>query len=176
MSMGPLWTPRGSLVTSDLLGKNQHKFFTVCGKKTTHSRCLELTWPMAVILAHDKTVPQRVQGLPADCDSAGLPGPACVLAEPASVRGDGAPSCKQRGMSSRNSRGRQCLFKRQMERMLEENLVEFSCMLSHFSHVRLCDPMDCSLPGASVHGVLQARMASYRSEQYHQFVLLPLRG
>ena len=137
MSMGPLWTPRGSLVTSDLLGKNQHKFFTVCGKKTTHSRCLELTWPMAVILAHDKTVPQRVQGLPADCDSAGLPGPACVLAEPASVRGDGAPSCKQRGMSSRNSRGRQCLFKRQMERMLEENLVEFSCMLSHFSHVRL---------------------------------------
>ena len=26
------------------------------------------------------------------------------------------------------------------------------CMLSHFSHVRLCDPMDCSPPGYSVHG------------------------
>ena len=26
------------------------------------------------------------------------------------------------------------------------------CVLSHFSHVRLCDPMDCSPPGSSVHG------------------------
>ena len=33
MSMIPLWTSRGSLVTSDFLGKDQHKFFTVCGKK-----------------------------------------------------------------------------------------------------------------------------------------------
>ena len=24
-----------------------------------------------------------------------------------------------------------------------------ACMLSHFSHVQLCDPMDCSLPGTS---------------------------
>ena len=31
-------------------------------------------------------------------------------------------------------------------------------VLSHFSHVRLfCDPMDCSPPGSSVHGILQAR-------------------
>ena len=29
-------------------------------------------------------------------------------------------------------------------------------MLSGFSRVRLCDPMDCSLPGSSVHGILQA--------------------
>ena len=27
------------------------------------------------------------------------------------------------------------------------------CVLSHFSHVRLCDPMDCSPPGSSVHGM-----------------------
>ena len=28
------------------------------------------------------------------------------------------------------------------------------CVLSHFSHVRLfCKPMDCSLPGSSVHGI-----------------------
>ena len=30
-------------------------------------------------------------------------------------------------------------------------------LLSLFSHVQLCDPMDCSLPGFSVHGILQAR-------------------
>ena len=29
-------------------------------------------------------------------------------------------------------------------------------MLSHFSHVRLFDPMDLSLSGSSVHGILQA--------------------
>ena len=31
-------------------------------------------------------------------------------------------------------------------------------MLSHFSHVQLCHPMDYSLPGSSVHGILQARV------------------
>ena len=31
-------------------------------------------------------------------------------------------------------------------------------LLSHLSRVRLCcDPMDCSLPGSSIHGILQAR-------------------
>ena len=30
-------------------------------------------------------------------------------------------------------------------------------MLSHFSCVRLCDPVDHDLPGSSVHGILQAR-------------------
>ena len=29
------------------------------------------------------------------------------------------------------------------------------------SHVRLCDPMDCSLPGSSVHGILQARILEW---------------
>ena len=29
-------------------------------------------------------------------------------------------------------------------------------MLSHFSRVRLCDPMDCSPPGSLVHGIFQA--------------------
>ena len=28
-------------------------------------------------------------------------------------------------------------------------------LLSRFSHVQLCDPMDCSLPGSSVHGIFQ---------------------
>ena len=32
-----------------------------------------------------------------------------------------------------------------------------ACMLSRFICLTLCDPMDCSLPGSSVHGILQAR-------------------
>ena len=31
------------------------------------------------------------------------------------------------------------------------------CVLSRFSRIRLCDPVDHSLPGSSVHGILQAR-------------------
>ena len=34
-------------------------------------------------------------------------------------------------------------------------------MLSHFSRVRLCDPMDCCLPIPSVHGILQARILEW---------------
>ena len=34
-------------------------------------------------------------------------------------------------------------------------------MLSHFSCVRLYDSMDCSLPGSSVHGILQARILEW---------------
>jgi len=34
-------------------------------------------------------------------------------------------------------------------------------MPSHFSHVRLCDPMDCSQPGFSVHRILQARILEW---------------
>ena len=29
------------------------------------------------------------------------------------------------------------------------------------SHVRLSDPMDCSLPGSSVHGIFQARILEW---------------
>ena len=35
------------------------------------------------------------------------------------------------------------------------------CVLSLFSHVRLCDPKDYSLPGSSVHGILQARILEW---------------
>ena len=47
-----------------------------------------------------------------------------------------------RGVSSRESKVQQ---------------GDYQCVLSHFRHVRLCDPMDLSLPGSSVHGILQAR-------------------
>ena len=33
-----------------------------------------------------------------------------------------------------------------------------ACVLSHFSPVRLCDPMHYSLPDSSIHGILQARI------------------
>ena len=36
--------------------------------------------------------------------------------------------------------------------------INMACILSHFSHVlTLWDPVDCSPPGSSVHGILQAR-------------------
>jgi len=31
----------------------------------------------------------------------------------------------------------------------------------------LCDPMDCSLPGSSVHGILQARSLFKAQHKYH---------
>ena len=34
-------------------------------------------------------------------------------------------------------------------------------MLSHFSHVQLCKSMDCSPPGSSVDGILQARILEW---------------
>ena len=35
------------------------------------------------------------------------------------------------------------------------------CVPSCFSHVTLCDPMDCSPPGSLVHGILQARILEW---------------
>ena len=37
-------------------------------------------------------------------------------------------------------------------------LYHAACVLSHFSHVWLWNPMDCSPPGSSGHGMLQARI------------------
>ena len=34
-------------------------------------------------------------------------------------------------------------------------------LLSHFGHVRLCDPIDGSPPGSSVHRTLQARILEW---------------
>ena len=35
------------------------------------------------------------------------------------------------------------------------------CILRHFSRVWLCNPIDCSPPGTSVHGILQARILQW---------------
>ena len=37
----------------------------------------------------------------------------------------------------------------------------YACMLGRFSHVRLCNPLDCSLSGSSFHGILQARILEW---------------
>ena len=29
--------------------------------------------------------------------------------------------------------------------------------MKSLSHIRLCNPMDCSLPGSTIHGIFQAR-------------------
>ena len=36
-----------------------------------------------------------------------------------------------------------------------------SVSVKSLSHVQLCDPMDCSLPGFSLHGILQARVLGW---------------
>ena len=42
------------------------------------------------------------------------------------------------------------------------DLMYSTCaVLSHFGRVRLCDPMDCSPLGSSVHGIFQARILEW---------------
>ena len=40
---------------------------------------------------------------------------------------------------------------------MEQDKIMCACM-NCFSCVRLCNPKDCSPPGSSVHGILQARI------------------
>ena len=40
-------------------------------------------------------------------------------------------------------------------------IIRVCIVLSHFSYVRLCDPMDCSLSGSPVHEILQARILEW---------------
>ena len=40
------------------------------------------------------------------------------------------------------------------------------------SCLALCDPMDCSLPGSSVHGILQVKNAGMGSHSPHQGIFL----
>ena len=42
-----------------------------------------------------------------------------------------------------------------------DTLLLLLLLLSHFSHVRLNDHMDCSLPGSSDHGIFQARVLEW---------------
>ena len=40
-------------------------------------------------------------------------------------------------------------------------LVRFVCVLVIQSIPTLCNPMDCSLPGTSIHGILQVRILEW---------------
>ena len=42
-----------------------------------------------------------------------------------------------------------------------EMLLLLLLLLSRFSHPTLSDPMDCSVPGSSVHGIFQARVLEW---------------
>ena len=37
----------------------------------------------------------------------------------------------------------------------------YACMYIVLSHVRLCEPMNCSLPGSSIHGIFQAKILEW---------------
>ena len=41
------------------------------------------------------------------------------------------------------------------------NFLSCVCVLVSQSCPTLCDPMDCNLPGSSVHGILQVRMLEW---------------
>ena len=40
-------------------------------------------------------------------------------------------------------------------------LIHWYIPVKSFNHVQLCNPMDCSLPGAFVHGIFQARILEW---------------
>ena len=44
--------------------------------------------------------------------------------------------------------------------VLRDYFLSHACMLNRFSHIQLHDPVDYSLPGSSVHWILQARILS----------------
>ena len=41
------------------------------------------------------------------------------------------------------------------------NIMKVRVKVKSLSHVRLCDPMDCSLLGSSVHGIFQVRILEW---------------
>ena len=46
-------------------------------------------------------------------------------------------------------------------RFLKYKRMKMKVKVKSLSGVRLCDSMDCSLPGSSVHGILQARILEW---------------
>ena len=45
-------------------------------------------------------------------------------------------------------------------------LLRGTCVLSHQSCLTLFDPMDCSPPGSSVHGIFQARVVGWAATSF----------
>ena len=65
------------------------------------------------------------------------------------------------------STGMGCHFLLQCTKVKSDNEVTQSCPT-------LCDPMDCSLPGSSIHGIFQARVLEWAaiafSESSHRYM------
>ena len=47
------------------------------------------------------------------------------------------------------------------ERWMDKEYVVYACMLSSYRCVWLCNPVDCTSPGFSAHGILQARIMEW---------------
>ena len=47
------------------------------------------------------------------------------------------------------------------ERWMDKEYVVYACMLSCFSRVWLCNPVDCTSSGFFAHGILQARIMEW---------------
>ena len=57
---------------------------------------------------------------------------------------------------------RDCTWRQSLLRGNEGNMRSCACVLKSFQlHPTLCNPMDCSLPGSSVHGILQTRILEW---------------
>ena len=67
-------------------------------------------------------------------------------------------------VNSVKSHSETCIFIVKDRRIFNRILAYYApsvCVLSHFSPVLLCDPMDFSPLGSSVHGILQARILEW---------------
>ena len=71
-----------------------------------------------------------------------------------SLRGFPVPGILQAGISRLENTGVGCHFLLQCRKVKSESEVAQSCPT-------LSDPMDCSLPGSSVHGIFQARVLEW---------------
>ena len=56
---------------------------------------------------------------------------------------------------------KRCEIQSFVEKWMDLETVIQSAVLCVLAHVYSCDPIDCSLPGSSVHGVLQARILEW---------------
>ena len=57
--------------------------------------------------------------------------------------------------------GTKAVWVADLNNMQFHSISERSHLLSHFSRVQLCDPMDCSPLGSSVHGILQVSVLEW---------------
>ena len=48
-----------------------------------------------------------------------------------------------------------------VDTLVKEVVVEGKKKVKLLSRVQLCDPMNCSLPGSSIHGIFQARVLEW---------------